>query len=137
MASILIVEDDKVLNDAYRLTLSRDGHTVTSVFNGQEALDAVQTEEPDIILLDILMPGVNGIDFLEKYDVLNKHPAVKVVILSNLGEGNEVQRAMALGAYKYIVKAHESPEDLSILVNHLIRKNLDKKPLPTETPVAK
>ena len=127
MAKILIVEDDKILNDAYRLTLERDEHKITTVSNGKEALLAAQQNEPDIILLDILMPEMSGIEFLEQYDILNKHPKVKVVILSNLGEGGEVQRAMALGAYKYIVKAHESPEDLSTLVNHLIRKNLNSK----------
>lgn len=127
MAKILIVEDDKILNDAYKLTLSRDGHDVAAVFNGKEALDKATQQQPDIILLDILMPEMGGIEFLEHYDLLNKHPKTKVVILSNLGEGGEVQRAMALGAYKYIVKAHESPEELSTLVNHLIRKNLNKK----------
>lgn len=128
MAHILIVEDDKVLNDAYKLTLAHAGHTVASVHNGKQALAAALEAEPDIILLDILMPEMSGIEFLESYDLLNNHPDVKVVILSNLGEGTEVQRAMALGAYKYIVKAHESPEDLSNLVNHLIRKNLNKQP---------
>jgi two-component system, OmpR family, response regulator VicR len=125
MAQILIVEDDKVLNDAYKLTLTHDGHEVESVFNGKEALQVAEEQQPDIILLDILMPEMSGIEFLEHYDLLNKHPKAKVVILSNIGEGQEVARAMALGAYKYIVKAHESPEDLSTLVNHLIRKNLN------------
>ncbi len=127
MAKILIVEDDQILNNAYRLTLERDGHVIVSASNGKKALAAAKLEEPDIILLDILMPEMNGIEFLEHYDLLNKHPDVKVVVLSNLGEGGEVQQAMALGAYKYIVKAHESPGELSNLVNHLIRKNLGQK----------
>lgn len=126
MANILIVEDDKVLSDAYRLTLERDGHIVTLAANGSQALQEAQAQTPDIILLDILMPEMNGIEFLQKYDATTKHPQVKIVVMSNIGQDTEVKKAMALGAYKYIVKAHSSPRDLSLLVNHLIRKNLSK-----------
>ncbi|HSX24247.1 MAG TPA: response regulator [Candidatus Saccharimonadales bacterium] len=128
MANILIVEDEKVLRDAYKLTLERDGHSIRLAANGKEALEAATAEQPDIILLDILMPEMNGLEFLEKYDVLRNHPEVKVVVLSNVGQDHEVGKAIDLGAYKYIVKAHASPQDLSALVKHLIRKNLDKTP---------
>jgi DNA-binding response OmpR family regulator len=124
MANILIVEDDKVLNDAYTLILKDSGHNVTSTFDGEEALEHVKNHEPEIILLDLLMPRMNGLQFLEAYDVRGKHPNVKVVILSNLGNDNEIEKAIDLGAYKYIIKAHASPDDLSALVNHLIKKNL-------------
>ncbi len=125
MAKILIVEDDKVLNDAYSLILKKAGHHTTSAKDGEEALEQAETEEPDIILLDLLMPRMNGLQFLQEYDLLNRHPDVKVVILSNIGNDSEVEKAMQLGAYKYIVKAHATPEDLSALVNHLVTKNLD------------
>ncbi len=126
MANILIVEDDKVLNDAYSLILKDAGHKITSVFDGEEALEAVSKKEPDIILLDLLMPKMNGLQFLEAYDLKAKHPKVSVVILSNIGNDAEIEKAIELGAYKYIIKAHASPEDLSALVNHLIKKNLEK-----------
>lgn len=126
MANILIVEDDPVLNEAYSLILKDAGHHITSVFDGEEALEEVTNNQPDIILLDLLMPKMNGLQFLEAYN-LKKHPRVKVVILSNIGQETEIERAMALGAYKYIIKAHATPDDLSVLVNHLISKNLVKK----------
>lgn len=126
MVKILVVEDDVLLNDAYRLILTREGHDVLTAGNGKEALDKTKDTEPDIILLDILMPKMNGLEFLEHYDLLHNHKGVKVVIMSNLENTAEVQRAMSLGAYKYIVKANTSANDLSVLINHLISKNLAK-----------
>jgi two-component system response regulator VicR len=128
MAKILIVEDDKVLNDAYRMILTKEGHDVETAFDGQEALEKTETFAPSIILLDLLMPRKSGLDFLQEFDLLNKHPDTTVVILSNIGDEKEVDRAIKLGAYKYIVKAHASPAELSQLVNHLINKNIEKKP---------
>ncbi len=123
MANILVVEDDKTLNDAYCMILKKAGHTVTSVFNGQEALDTLKASKPKIILLDLLMPKLSGLQFLEVFQP-KKNPKITVIILSNIGDDSEVEKAMKLGAYKYIVKAHASPEELSTLVNHLIQKNL-------------
>lgn len=130
MARVLVIEDDKVLNQAYKLILEREGHTVDTAFNGAEGLDKADAKEPDIILLDLLMPTMGGLEFLEEYDAPAKHPHVRIVILSNIGNEKEAEKGMKLGAYKYIVKAHASPQDLAVLVNHLINKNLDKKPVP-------
>lgn len=132
MANVLIVEDDEILNDAYTLILKRAGHRVNSAANGLEALEITKKQQPDIILLDLLMPKMNGLQFLEAYDVKSRHSDVKVVILSNIGNDTEVEKAMELGAYKYVVKAHASPSDLSALVNHLIRKNLTKPVSPSK-----
>jgi len=127
MAKILIVEDDKVLNQAYELILKKEGHEVRTAFDGKEALAIVHDFEPLVILLDLLMPVMGGLDFLREYDVIAKHPDAFVVILSNLGDEDAVQEGMDLGAYKYVVKAHASPAQLSVLVNHLINKNIEKK----------
>lgn len=128
MAKILVIEDDKVLNQAYKMILEREGHDVQTAFNGAEGMDKADADEPDIILLDLLMPTMSGLEFLKEFNAPSKHPKVKIIILSNIGDEKEAQKGMDLGAYKYIVKAHASPHDLSVLVNHLINKNLDKKP---------
>lgn len=126
MANILIIEDDQALNAAYQMILKKEGHKVQAVFNGQEALDTLQDFAADVILLDLLMPVMGGLDFLKAYDAHNKHPKVKIIILSNVGDEKDAEKGLALGAYKYIVKAHASPRELSVLVNHLINKNLKK-----------
>lgn len=127
MAKILIVEDDLALNQAYELILKKEGHEVETAFDGQEGLEKAEKFKPLVILLDLLMPVKGGLDFLREYDVLKKHKDTFVVILSNLGDEAAVEEGMELGAYKYVVKAHASPAQLSVLVNHLINKNIEKK----------
>jgi CheY-like chemotaxis protein len=107
------------------MILEKSGHTVQSTTNGQEALDAVKEFQPKVILLDLLMPKMGGIEFLRQYDAIKSHKDVKVVVLTNLGKEEDIQEAMDLGAYKYIIKAHSSPADLAALVNHLINKNVE------------
>lgn len=123
MAQILVVEDEQALNDAYRMILEHEGHTVATASNGEEALQRVAEQEPDIILLDVLMPKMNGLEFLREYDVTNKHPNSQVIVLSNLDMDKEVKQAMELGAARYIVKARLSPHELAMLINHLIKKS--------------
>lgn len=112
MADVLVIEDNKTLNQAYRLILQREGHDVRVAYNGQEGLELVKLAEPSLILLDMLMPVMNGVDFLKHFKAA-EHPGTKVIILSNLNEDSEVQQALALGADKYILKASTSPQELT------------------------
>ncbi len=122
MANVLVVEDNDVLNKAYKIMLEKNGHNVKTVFEGKHALELLKDFEPDVILLDLLMPEMGGIEFLKSYDVKDKHKNVKVVVLTNLGKDKEIKEAMDLGAYKYILKAHAGPLDLSMLVNSITKK---------------
>lgn len=124
MANVLIIEDEVVLNSAYAAILERAGHSVKTALNGKEGLLMAEKQEPDVVLLDLLMPEMDGLEFLRAYDIKNNHPNVKVVILSNLGNEKEIKKGIELGAYKYILKARATPDELSLLVNHLIQKNL-------------
>lgn len=126
MAKILIVEDDKILSDAYTLILEKHGHNVQVAANGKAGLKAVNTFSPDIILLDIFMPEMDGLEFLKAYNPAEKAPDVSIVILSNTGDEKKVQKAVEMGAYKYIVKAQATPDELALLVNHLVKKDLAK-----------
>lgn len=121
-AKILIIEDDKVLNSAYQLILQREGYEVETVFDGKEGLKKVEAFKPDIILLDLLMPVMGGITFLEKYDIQddNKNGKATVIVLSNMGDERLVEQARELGAYKYIVKAHTTPGQLTLMIKHLL-----------------
>lgn len=122
-AKILIVEDEPSLNEAYEMVLSSEGYETFSAYDGEQALEKAKEVEPDLILLDLRMPKVGGIEFLKRYDTA-KHPKVKIIIFSNLDTKKEIDEAYKLGAHKYILKAWASPKELVRLVEEVLN---DKK----------
>lgn len=122
VASILIVEDERNLNEAYQMILKHEGHDIHAAYDGTEALEITKKVEPDLILLDLRMPKMGGVDFLKKYDLKKDHPDVKVVVFSNLDTQKEIDEAYTLGAHKYMLKAWASPKELIQLVNSLLKK---------------
>lgn len=117
MAQILIVEDDKDLNNAYKLILEANGHVVESAFNGQEALERLKSFSPELILLDLLMPIMGGLEFLKKYDLQKEHADVKVLIFTNMENSPEVTEAYSLGAHRCIIKSWTAPQNLARVVS--------------------
>lgn len=109
--SILIVEDEPNLKEAYQIILRKEGFKVHTANNGKEALKATDQFSPDLILLDLRMPDMDGNEFLRAYD-LDKHPGVKVVVFSNYDTQNEIDEAYKRGVDHYILKALASPKEL-------------------------
>ena len=126
MATILIVEDEKNLNEAYQMILAHLGHDIIAAYDGTEALKVTEDTEPDLILLDLRMPQMGGVEFLKKYNLKKDHPKVKVVIFSNLDTQHEIDEAYRLGAEKYMLKAWASPKELIQLVNSLLKTKTKK-----------
>ena len=121
-AKILVVEDEQELNEAYEFILKSEGHKVTVAHDGEDALSKLKKFEPDLILLDLRMPKISGIEFLEQYK-LTRHPNVRVVVFSNLDAENEINKAYSLGADRYILKAWASPKELIKLVDDTLKKS--------------
>lgn len=117
MASILVVEDDKDLNAAYKLILEKAGYTVKVAYDGKAALEALKEFEPDLILLDLLMPIMGGLEFLQNYELTDKHPDVKVLIFTNMENSPEVTEAYKLGAHRCIIKSWTAPQNLARIIN--------------------
>ncbi|MCW1908437.1 MAG: response regulator [Candidatus Saccharibacteria bacterium] len=115
-AKILVVEDEKSLSEAYELILKSSGYKVTLANDGAEGLELAESFEPDLVLLDLRMPRVSGIEFLRKYQLVDKHPHVKVIVFSNMDTQKEIDEAYELGATHYILKAWASPKELTRLV---------------------
>ncbi len=115
-ATILIVEDEKTLNDAYTTILTKENYTVLSAHDGEEALTILKKSTPDVILLDLRMPNVDGIEFLKRYKVLSLSRKPHIIVFSNLDMQKEIDQAYELGANKYILKAWASPKELVRLV---------------------
>jgi len=109
--TILIVEDEQSLNEAYQLILRKAGYQVQIAFDGQEALEVATLQEPSLILLDLRMPRMDGIEFLRTYN-LKDHPKVRVIVFSNYDMQKEIDEAYRLGADRYFMKALASPNEL-------------------------
>lgn len=112
MAHILIVEDNDSLSLAYSSFLTQEGHDVIAINNVDQALTYLAANTPDIILLDMLLPKKNGLNLLKEYDVLTKHPTVKVIALSNYSENQIKAEAEKLGVQLYLTKALIDPKEL-------------------------
>lgn len=124
MANILVVEDDKDLNKAYKIILEKAGHQVQTAFNGEEALKKIKQFEVQLILLDLLMPVMGGLEFLQNYDLNSSHPKVKVLIFTNMETSSDVTRAYDLGAYRCIVKSWTAPQNLARVVDDALSGKL-------------
>lgn len=117
--NILVVEDDLMLNDAYKMILESNGHVTRTAYDGKEALKLVNEQEPDIIFLDLRMPIMDGIEFLKEYQPKKNHKHVKVIVFSNYDMQQEVDEAYDLGAERYVLKAWASPKELLKLVEDI------------------
>ena len=123
MANILVVEDDHDLNNAYCLILRHEGHNVATAFDGKEALDKLKTFEPDLVLLDLLMPVMGGLEFLRKWESIGRRRNVKILIFTNMENSPEVSEAYKLGANKCIIKSWTAPHNLSKVVGDTLKSN--------------
>lgn len=111
MANILIIEDDAALQEAYGFMLSVDGHSVSTAYNGEEGLAKAKQATYDIILLDIHMPVMTGIEFLEQYASIR--PAeTKIIVFSNMIEPEIEKQALQLGADLCILKSSATPTSI-------------------------
>jgi DNA-binding response OmpR family regulator len=109
---ILLAEDDRFLRRAAEARLRQQGFEVLTATDGEEALRVARAEHPDLVLLDVVMPQLQGFDVLKalKRDAVTSR--IPVIVLSNLGQERDVEQAIALGAEAYLVKAHLSLQDL-------------------------
>ncbi|MFI5212574.1 MAG: response regulator [Candidatus Saccharimonadales bacterium] len=119
--SILVVEDDIALNDAYKTILTIAGYQTRTAFNGEEALEIADQQEPSIIFLDLRMPVMDGIGFLKAYQPKLLHPDVTIIVFSNYDMQAEVDEAYELGAERYVLKAWASPKELIKIVEDISR----------------
>ncbi|MEK7162258.1 MAG: response regulator [Patescibacteria group bacterium] len=120
---ILIIDDDEFLLDMYSLKFREAGFQVEVGRSGEEALNLVrQGLKPEVVLLDIVMPAIDGFEFLRLVKKENLLQGALVVILSNLGQREDIEKGLALGANDYIVKAHSTPSEVLRKIETLLEK---------------
>lgn len=121
---ILLVEDDKFLSKAYRDGLEDARFIVVCALDGKEAIEKIKSEKPDLVLLDLIMPGANGIEVLQDIKSEDTLKSIPVVILSNSARDSDIKKGMALGAVDYLIKADFSMEEVVKKVNAYLGKIL-------------
>lgn len=109
---IMIVEDDSFVMDIYQTKLSQEGFEVISASNGIEAIKKLETELPDLILLDIVMPYMGGMEALKKLKEDEKTKTIPVVLLTNLSQKEDIDLGLGLGANDYLIKSHFTPSEV-------------------------
>ncbi|MBN1325388.1 response regulator [Candidatus Falkowbacteria bacterium] len=122
-AKILLIEDDTFLVEMYMTKFELEGFSVISAEDGQKGLEMVKKENPDIILLDILMPKMDGFAVL---DALKKDKAtanIPVVLLTNLGQKEDVKKGFEKGAVGYLIKAHFMPSEVVDKIKKILKES--------------
>lgn len=117
---ILLAEDDPFLIDLYTHKLSSENFAVFSAINGREALEMIDANNPDLILLDISMPELTGWEVLEKIKLQERTKDIPVIMLSNHNERSDIDKAISMGASDYLEKACFTPQEVLEVVNKFI-----------------
>lgn len=133
MAKILIVEDDLLLSRMYQRVLSSKGDEVDIAYDGEEGLEKAKAQKPDLVLLDIMLPKMNGIEVLEKLKSTPSTKEIPVIILSNLTEDTQLDEAMAKGASKYIKKVNSDPMQVADMIREIVQEKSQGK-IPEKIP---
>jgi len=120
MASILIVEDDALIRRLYEKVFSSEGHKVSTAADGEEGLLKIKEEKPALILLDIMMPKMDGLELLERIKADPEIADIPVVVLTNLAGTKDAETALSKGAVKYIVKSGYKPKEIVGMVKEIL-----------------
>lgn len=122
-SKILIVDDDPYILKMYELKLGLENYEIETAENGKIALEKIKSFRPDVILLDILMPEMDGFGVLSEMKKDSDHKKIKVIVLTNFGESKNLSKAKALGAGDFIVKTQFTPSQVLERVKEILRKN--------------
>lgn len=109
---ILVVEDDKFLRELISQKLTKEGYVVVEAVDGEKGVESVKAEEPDLVLLDLILPGIDGFEVLAKMKSDPRLAEIPVIILSNLGQKDDIEKGLEMGANDYLIKAHFTPGEI-------------------------
>ncbi|MCD6270495.1 response regulator [bacterium] len=121
MPKILLVEDDDFLRELIVKKLNQENYEVSEAVDGEEAVKKVKEIVPDLVLLDLILPGMDGFKVLSQIKEDSALTHIPVIILSNLGQREDVEKALKLGAADYMIKAHFTPNEIIKKIKNLIR----------------
>ena len=112
MKKILIIEDDKFLRELITRKLLNEAYEVSEAVDGEEGIKKIKEEKPDLVLLDLILPGIDGFEVLSQMRKESALSSIPVIILSNLGQKEDVEKGLKMGAVDYLIKAHFTPGEI-------------------------
>lgn len=112
MKKILIIEDDPFVADIYTSKLQKEKFLVDVARDGQTGLNKIKKEKYDLVLLDIVLPQIDGWEILREIKKDQSLSNLKIIVLSNLNQKEEVEKGLQLGATKYLIKSHYTPNEV-------------------------
>jgi CheY-like chemotaxis protein len=134
MTKLMLVEDDNNLREIYEARLQAEGYTIVSARDGEEALVVAKAEKPDLIISDVMMPKISGFEMLDILRNTDGLKAVKVIMLTALGQSDDQQRADRLGADRYLVKSQVTLEDIVKVAHELLEDSAGGTPSASAAP---
>ncbi len=120
--TILLVEDDAFVSDIYNTKLTQEGYAVVIAVNGLEAMKKLGEKSPNLILLDIVMPYMDGLEVLAKLKSDDRWKQIPVILLTNLSQKEEVEEGLKSGANDYLIKSHFTPSEVVTKVKALLKE---------------
>lgn len=117
---IMIIEDDHFLSSLLKARLEKDGFAVVQAFDGEEAMGLLKTEVPSLVVLDLIMPKVTGFEVLQTISITPQLDKVPVIIVSNLAQDSDIEKARQLGVKDYFIKVKVSIDDLVAKIKTLV-----------------
>lgn len=130
---VLLVEDEDLIRELYARQLTKAGYLVKAVIDGKAALDTLKIEQFDLLLLDIMLPGINGLQVLREFKQANPNSPAKVVMLTNLGQDTVIKEGFDLGANAYLIKASYTPDQVVQEVKTVLAGGQPANPNPNQT----
>jgi DNA-binding response OmpR family regulator len=113
MTKLLVIEDDELLREIYATKFEMEGYIVYTAVDGLDGLKQAQANQPQVILLDMIMPHMTGLEFLRQYRPLSLKPPVTTIVISNKSSIKDITEAKTLGARDYLIKSQHTPDDIA------------------------
>ena len=120
MAKILVVEDDPLMSRMYQKIFTFEKYDVEMAGDGQEGFEKAKTVKPNLIMLDVMMPKMNGLETLDKLKIDPDTKSIPVVMLTNLAGQKDAETALSKGAVKYIIKSEHEPKEVADMVREIL-----------------
>lgn len=120
--TILLVEDDSFVSDIYQTKIGKEGFKVVPAENGVEAVKRLEEFTPDLILLDIVMPYMDGMEVLRKIKSQERWKKIPIILLTNLSDKEKIEEALGIGANDYLIKSHFTPSEVISKVNMVLKE---------------